>query len=183
MNTALPQKFPFILDRNLVKANCTENRVCTSCDTVVLGTYFYNSKKRLYFRTRNCQSHCSALYVAPCCFMPCQHIVPSLHANSLPKTTCVTSEQPTRLFLEKNCIAILLASKSVNLFRNMHSHCGVRYCLFIISRTKLFIYIINVNNYYEMYTIETYLLVFFSITHLSWVVYRCLQQLRDIYSF
>ena len=38
MDTALPQKFPFILDRNLAKANCTENRVCTSCDIVVLGT-------------------------------------------------------------------------------------------------------------------------------------------------
>ena len=38
MDTALPQKFPFILDRNLAKANCTENHVCTSCDTVVLGT-------------------------------------------------------------------------------------------------------------------------------------------------
>ena len=37
MDTALPQKFPFILDKNLAKANCTENRVCTSCDTVVLG--------------------------------------------------------------------------------------------------------------------------------------------------
>ena len=37
MDTALPQKFPFILDRNLAKANCTKNRVCTSCDTVVLG--------------------------------------------------------------------------------------------------------------------------------------------------
>ena len=37
MDTALPQKFPFILDRNLAKANCTENRVCTSCDTVVLA--------------------------------------------------------------------------------------------------------------------------------------------------
>ena len=24
MDTALPQKFPFILDRNLAKANCTE---------------------------------------------------------------------------------------------------------------------------------------------------------------
>ena len=32
-----PQKFHFILDRNLAKANYTENRVCTSCDTVVLG--------------------------------------------------------------------------------------------------------------------------------------------------
>ena len=40
MDTALPQKFPFILDRNLAKANCTENHVCTSCDTVVLGTVF-----------------------------------------------------------------------------------------------------------------------------------------------
>ena len=37
MDTALPQKFPFILDRNLAKANCTENQVCTSCDTVVFG--------------------------------------------------------------------------------------------------------------------------------------------------
>ena len=37
MDTALPQKFPFILDRNLAKENCTENRVCTSCDTVALG--------------------------------------------------------------------------------------------------------------------------------------------------
>ena len=37
MDTALPQKFPFILDRNLAKANCSGNRVCTSCDTVVLG--------------------------------------------------------------------------------------------------------------------------------------------------
>ena len=39
MDTALPQKFPFILDRNLAKANCTGNRVCMSCDTVVLGPY------------------------------------------------------------------------------------------------------------------------------------------------
>ena len=37
MDTALPQKLPFILDRNLAKANYTENHVCTSCDTVVLG--------------------------------------------------------------------------------------------------------------------------------------------------
>ena len=36
MDTALTQKFPFILDRNLAKANYTGNRVCTSCDTVVL---------------------------------------------------------------------------------------------------------------------------------------------------
>ena len=42
MDTALPQKFPFILDRNLAKANCTDNHVCTSCDTVVLG---YGIKK------------------------------------------------------------------------------------------------------------------------------------------
>ena len=37
MDTTLPQKFPFSLDMNLAKANCTENQVCTSCDTVVLG--------------------------------------------------------------------------------------------------------------------------------------------------
>ena len=41
MDTPLPQKFPFILDRNLAKANCTENRVCTSCDTVVLAFCYY----------------------------------------------------------------------------------------------------------------------------------------------
>ena len=39
MDTALPQKFPFILDRNLPKANCTGNRVCTLCDTVVIDMY------------------------------------------------------------------------------------------------------------------------------------------------
>ena len=37
MDTALPQKFSFILDRNLAKANCTGNHVCTSYDTVVLA--------------------------------------------------------------------------------------------------------------------------------------------------
>ena len=42
MDTALPQKIPFILDRNLAKANCTEDRVCTSCDKVVLDIYIYN---------------------------------------------------------------------------------------------------------------------------------------------
>ena len=48
MDTALPQKFPFILDRNLAKANCTGNFVCTSCDTVVLAIEL-NAK--IYFRT------------------------------------------------------------------------------------------------------------------------------------
>ena len=42
MDTALTLKFPFILDRNLAKANCTENHVCTSCDKVVLG-YLLNT--------------------------------------------------------------------------------------------------------------------------------------------
>ena len=41
MDTALPQKFPFILDRNLAKANCTGNQVCTSCDIVVLGLHAF----------------------------------------------------------------------------------------------------------------------------------------------
>ena len=36
MDTGLPQKFLFILDRNLAKLNGTENHVCKSCDTVVL---------------------------------------------------------------------------------------------------------------------------------------------------
>ena len=54
MDTALPQKFPFILDRNLAKTNCTGNHVCTSCDTVVLvqnikwimwkNSYFFNKQ-------------------------------------------------------------------------------------------------------------------------------------------
>ena len=37
MILALYWKYPFILDRNLAKANCTENRYCTSCDTVVFA--------------------------------------------------------------------------------------------------------------------------------------------------
>ena len=39
MDTALPQKFPFILDRNLAKANCT------SCDTVVLVTTVHKKEQ------------------------------------------------------------------------------------------------------------------------------------------
>ena len=39
MDTALPQKFSLILDRNLAKANCTEDRVCTSYDKVVFDQY------------------------------------------------------------------------------------------------------------------------------------------------
>ena len=45
METALPQKFLFILDTNLAKANCTENQVCTSCDIVVL-TQCLKTRKR-----------------------------------------------------------------------------------------------------------------------------------------
>ena len=41
MDTALPQKFPFILDRNLAKANCTENQDCMSCDIVGRGLNIY----------------------------------------------------------------------------------------------------------------------------------------------
>ena len=39
MDTALPQKLPFVLDRNLAKANFTGNWVCTPCDIVVLEKY------------------------------------------------------------------------------------------------------------------------------------------------
>ena len=45
MDTALPQKFPFILDRNLAKANCTGNHVCTSCDKVVLDIYIIKTQR------------------------------------------------------------------------------------------------------------------------------------------
>ena len=48
MDTALPQKFPFILDRNLAKANCTKNHVGTSCDTVVFGSNKKMCMSQLY---------------------------------------------------------------------------------------------------------------------------------------
>ena len=51
MDTALPQKFSFILDRNLAKANCTGNRVCTSCDKVVLGCYINTTAFVIYMNT------------------------------------------------------------------------------------------------------------------------------------
>ena len=41
MDKTLPQKFHFILDRNLAKANSTGNHVCTSCDKVVLSPNRY----------------------------------------------------------------------------------------------------------------------------------------------
>ena len=52
MDTALPQKFPFILDRNLAKANSTENHDCTSCDTVVIDpttSEVCDRKNRCYY--------------------------------------------------------------------------------------------------------------------------------------
>ena len=49
MDTALPQNFPFILDKNLAKANCTRNRVCTSCDIVVLGRNSNKINKKYQF--------------------------------------------------------------------------------------------------------------------------------------
>ena len=51
---SLPQKFPFILDRNLAKANWTGNRLCTSCG--IVGVVFYKflnttkSKSWVYVR-------------------------------------------------------------------------------------------------------------------------------------
>ena len=50
MDTALPEKFPFILDRNLAKANCTEDCVCTSCDKVVLGVERTRARPHLSLR-------------------------------------------------------------------------------------------------------------------------------------
>ena len=52
MDTALPQKFPFILDRNLAKANCTGNRLPTSCDTVVLVTGKRKDESSATYRMR-----------------------------------------------------------------------------------------------------------------------------------
>ena len=53
MDTALPSKFPFILDRNLAKANCTGNHVCTSCDKVVLDPGIFDTfiNKLVYMMT------------------------------------------------------------------------------------------------------------------------------------
>ena len=48
MDTALPQKFPFIQDWNLAKANCTENQVCTSSDTVFLVDSLFRAANKLY---------------------------------------------------------------------------------------------------------------------------------------
>ena len=60
MDTALPQNFPFILDWNLAKANCTGNRVCTFCDIVVLG-----QTKSLSVMTGNDASHVFLYVVFP----------------------------------------------------------------------------------------------------------------------
>ena len=53
MDTALPQKYLFILDRNLAKANCTEDRVCTSCDKVVLDLYIYTHSQYMILTPKN----------------------------------------------------------------------------------------------------------------------------------
>ena len=70
MDTALPQKFPFILDRILAKANCTGNRVCTSCDIVVLDN---SQLKRVIFRARTVplcvKDYCGLVFNFKCIFV------------------------------------------------------------------------------------------------------------------
>ena len=81
MILALFKKFPFILYRNLAKANCTEDHVCTSCDTVVLG------------RVLKCVW---ALYDnTTCCALPALH---RCHMSLGESAPCVRirSEGPTR---------------------------------------------------------------------------------------
>ena len=59
MDTALPQKFPFILDSNLAKANCTGNHVCTSCDIVVLDWHI-NSAPQVHFSSSYDNKSCAS---------------------------------------------------------------------------------------------------------------------------
>ena len=47
MDTALTQKFPFILDRNLAEAKSTETHICTTCDIVVLAIRIRIDAKQL----------------------------------------------------------------------------------------------------------------------------------------
>ena len=65
MDTAIPQKFPFILDRNLAKANCTEDRVCTSCDKLVLGYCICSLKEKMESFWPKKLSHFSELKFGP----------------------------------------------------------------------------------------------------------------------
>ena len=50
-DTGTVLKISFILDRNLAKANCTEDHVCTSCDKVVLVSdiYLYVNRLLIYY--------------------------------------------------------------------------------------------------------------------------------------
>ena len=101
METALPQKFPFILDRNLAKANCTENRVCTSCDIVVLGLYKYFRNKEWKWcgiQTSSPISNLSAfksmpmILLAPCALQPIATAKPTAPSPQMaqvePASTC-----------------------------------------------------------------------------------------------
>ena len=53
-DTGTVLKIPFILDMNLAKANCTEDRVCMSCIKVVLGVTQTEKKIEEY---RMCYNH------------------------------------------------------------------------------------------------------------------------------
>ena len=55
MDTVLPQKFPFILDRNLAKANCTGNRVYTSGDIVVLDININKNEQSFVSKVKKTQ--------------------------------------------------------------------------------------------------------------------------------
>ena len=67
----LSQKFHFILDRNLAKANCTENQVCTSCDIVVVVVHTYTlwyflDKRASHKNTKDTFNHPFILRLTKC---------------------------------------------------------------------------------------------------------------------
>ena len=91
MDTALPQKFPFILDRNLAKANYTGNRVCTLCDIVVLDIILQNT--RFYGVSHTAEKvHPTAPQMppGPTCFKPSMPAIKELSSYTTEKVTCFT---------------------------------------------------------------------------------------------
>ena len=80
MDTALPQKFLFFLDRNLAKAKCTENHVCTSCDKVVLGLNISSMDTNLIFEK---VSHTPSCHITSQIFIICFPFNPQFRTNIL----------------------------------------------------------------------------------------------------
>ena len=121
MDTTLLQKFPFILDKHLAKANCTGNHFCTSCDKVVLG---------LSLITKQCLRTYHTLFLRAFVIFPS---VSGLDADHSPSNTSTRNTNHGKEFEELRDIAIQQLCRSLDAARTVNPDAVMAYVASVSS--------------------------------------------------